>query len=383
MMFKRWHKVCLSFAAALCLFAEKEAFAAELNYESYLESWDSNWQNVVQNLPPGPGGTSANSYQGVTLNISFACYNFSMAPMPGGLQFSSPSDLSTVVNFVHSHGGKVKISFGGASYAPPCAPNYFISQTAGWPGNAATLAAGVVSVVTGNNLDGVDFDVEDPQPAGTTPQQFATDLIAFLRDVRSGLPAGKTLSITIPAQGWNTYWFYLATGAAAVPGLIDYISFMEYDIWVNGSITYPQQIEADILTYSSSPSTSPPPNYSPGWGIPPALIQLGLMPGCDDNQHFLSLADAEDLTNRAVTQGLHGVMTWDLNRDAGSVNTPSCSTYPSGYEYSRGIRDALASLLQLSQPTYSLYPQGKRQITLQMFTREPPPNHGSPSNPNP
>src|ERR1700689_5382261 len=94
----QWKKGCLLLAAALALFAGKEAFAA-LNYETYLESWDPNWQNVVQNFPPGPGGTSATSYQGVTLNVGFACYDFSMAPMPGGLSFSS-ANLGTVVSFV-------------------------------------------------------------------------------------------------------------------------------------------------------------------------------------------------------------------------------------------------------------------------------------------
>ena len=116
MIFKKWSMICFSFTAMLGFFVEKEALAAG-NYETYLESWDSNWQNVVQNLPSGPGGTSANSYENVTLNVSFASYNFKTAPALSGLEFSKPSGLSTVVNFVHSHGGKVRISFGGATHA--------------------------------------------------------------------------------------------------------------------------------------------------------------------------------------------------------------------------------------------------------------------------
>ena len=119
-----------------------------------------------------------------------------------------------------------------------------------------------MSIVEAYNLDGVDFDIEDTQPADCTAQQFASDLISFLQQVRSGLGAGKTLSITIPAQGWGTYWYYLATGVAAIAGLVDYINFMEYDIWVNPSITYAQQIQADISTYHADPSTAPGPNYS-------------------------------------------------------------------------------------------------------------------------
>lgn len=379
MHIRGWRILGVAAIAALGFLKATSTFASTTNYETYLESWDSNWQNVMQNLPPGPGGTSSDAYQGVTLNIAFACYNFSSAPTPSGTQFSNPSSaVSTIVSFVHSQGGKVRMSFGGASYTAPCAPNYFISQTTGWPGNASLLAAGVVSVVVGNNLDGVDFDIEDPQPAGVTPQQFASQLITFLQDVRNSLPAGKTISITIPAQGWNTYWYYLATQAAAIPGLIDYINFMEYDIWVNGSITYPEQILADILTYTSSPSTSPPPNYSPGWGIPADIVQLGLMPGCDDNQHFLSLSDAESLATAAIKRGLYGVMTWDLNRDAGSDNTPTCSTYPSNYEYSTGIRNMFGLLFASLTHTYNLLPQVHRQVTHQKFVKQFPPNHGSP-----
>ncbi|MBI2812545.1 MAG: hypothetical protein HYX67_17205 [Candidatus Melainabacteria bacterium] len=350
--------------------------AAAPVYETYLESWDSNWQNVVQNLPPGPGGTAGTSYAGVTLDVGFACYDFSSAPNPSGLQFSQPN-FTTAVSFVQSHGGKARISFGGASYASPCYPNYFISQTMNWPNNISTLAAGVISVVTGNNLDGVDFDIEDQQPSYASPQVFANDLITFLQAVRSGLPAGKTLSITIPAQGWNTYWFYLATGAAKIPGLIDYINFMEYDIWI-GASSYVAQIEADILTYISPTDMSPPPNYSPGWGLPANLVQLGLMPGCADTPAFLSVADAQDLTNFAIQKGLRAVMTWDLNRDSGSVHSPACSTFPSNYEYTIAIRNASPSL-EISSHTHSPYPLQKRLLTYQPFDLQTPPPHGAPN----
>ncbi len=348
--------------------------ASEMNCESYLETWDPKWQSVVENLPPGPGDSSSTSYNGVTLNVSFACYNF---PGLNGLQYSS-GDLVTTINFVKTHGGKARVSFGGASYAPPCAPNYFISQTSGWPSNYAYLASGVLSAVSDYSLDGVDFDIEDPQPSNVSPQQFASDLITFLKQVRAGLPAGKTLSITIPAQGWGTYWFYLATGVAAIPGLVDYINFMEYDIWV-GTPTYPQQIEADLTTYMASPTTAPAPNYSQGWGIPAGLIQLGLMPGCDDigNQQYLSLEDSDGLASTAKSLGLYGVMTWDLNRDAGSMNTPPCPVYPTNYEYIDGIRDVL-SIDSVGSPSYVKSLRKRRVLTLNRFERQDPPSHGSP-----
>jgi hypothetical protein len=348
--------------------------ALSLNYETYLESWDSQWESVEEGLPPADGDTTETSYNGVVLNISFACYSF---PGLNGLQFSD-SDVATVRDFVDSHAGTNRISFGGASYAPPCAPNYFISQTTGWPGNYQELADGVLDVVSDYSFNGVDFDIEDSQPTAYTPEEFANQLISFLKAVRAGLPSDKTLSITIPGQGWGTYWYYLATGAAAIDGLIDYINFMEYDIWVNTAIGYEKQIEADITTYTADPSTSPEPNWSPGWGIPPGLIQLGLMPGCDDVGNYLSVDDAVTLTSYAYTKGLYGLMTWDLDRDSGSSQTPPCSIYPTNYEYTTAIRNKSKELETSPQITYSLSQRKTRTQYYHPFDRRSPPNHGSP-----
>lgn len=360
------------FTSLFCICAE--GVFSSINTETYLESWDPQWQPVTENLPPASGGTAGNSYNGVTLNIGFACYSF---PGLNGLQFSD-GDVTTVTNFVRSHRGKARISFGGASYASPCYPNYFISQTAGWPDNYASLASGVANVVTTYDLDGVDFDIEDPQPTGVTAQEFADQLIMFLQAVRDNLPSA-ILSITIPGQGWNTYWQYLAQGVAAVEGLVNYIQFMEYDIWVNPAVGYPGQIEADILTYTSPTTAYPGPNYAQGWGLPPGLIQLGIMPGCDDNGNYLSVSNAQTLTTFAVHQQLRGVMEWDLDRDAGASETPTCSTYPSDYEYISTIRNQIdnSETIFLS-PTHIFYPSKRASSVFVPFTRKSPPPHGSP-----
>lgn len=340
---------------------------------TYLESWDSNWQSVVEELPPIQGQPSTDSYQGVTLRIGFACYSF---PGPSGLQFSD-SNLQTVVSFVQSHGGLVQMSFGGASYSPPCYPNYFITQTSGWPNNISDLANGVLNVISAYHLDGVDFDIEDAQPSGFTPQQTATDIINFLQLVRNGLPAGKTLTITIPGQAWApSYWFYLATGVAAINGLVDSINFMEYDIWVNPAITFADQISADLTTYTSPSSTSPAPNYSAGWNLPPSLVVLGIMPGCDDTKNYLSVSDTQQLISVTDSMGLLGMMTWDLDRDAGSVQTPTCSTYPSNYEYIQTIRNPI--LDSQKKPTYTFYPTKNRLINQPNFKQQPVPSDGKP-----
>jgi hypothetical protein len=349
------------------------------NYESYLESWDSGWQTVMQGMPPTPS-TSTTSYDGVILDIAFASYTF---PGLNGIQFNSvSSDTQTVINYVHAQNGLAKISYGGASYA---GPNYFISQTSGWPNNIPSLVSGVTDVVTSYGFDGVDFDIEDSLPGGTTAQDFANSLFSFLTQIRAALP-NKIISLTIPGQGWGTYWEYLAKQVAGA-NTVDCINFMEYDIWV-GAPSYAEQIEADLTTYLAPTTTSPAPNYSPGWGIPPKLIQIGLMPGNDDTSQFLSVADAQTLTITAIDLGLYGIMTWDLNRDGGTDPVPSLEG-ASPYAYTNAIREiifnpeeATLALSHIPRSHISRYRSRNKRahMGIKPFERQAPPPHGAPSN---
>ncbi|MEI8300414.1 MAG: glycosyl hydrolase family 18 protein [Chlamydiota bacterium] len=369
-------KYLCSFAILLTLLTTLHLEGVDYNYEAYLESWDPDWQTVYQGLPGVNGSTG---YAGVVLDIAFAGYNSGAAN--AGLDFTI-GNISGIVTFVHNAGGKVKLSFGGANNG---AANYFISSTAGWPSNINSLATYVAGVINTYNLDGVDFDIEDPLPSGTTAQAFATNLIQFLQAVRQLLGSSKLISITIPGQGWNTYWYYLATGVVALGANnpVNCINFMEYDIWVNSSLTFAEQIEADLVTYTSSPTTSPAPNWSAGWGIPNDLIQLGLMPGCDDTQQFLSVAAAGSLASYVNSEKFYGVMIWDLDRDSGLDKTPTCSSgYPTGYEYSTQIRTSLEENLTLDSTVKKTartirFPNHNKFRVLPSFKRKAPPLHGA------
>jgi GH18 family chitinase len=352
--------------------ANQDALIGVQAYETYLESWDSRWHQVLTGLPPTPLN-SPTRYDNVIVDIAFASYTF---PGLNGVQFANPdADTHTVIDYVHSQNGKVKISYGGASYA---GPNYFISKTEGWPNNIPTLVAGVTSVVTNYDFDGVDFDIEDSLPATSSAEEFADQLFNFLTQVRRALP-NKIISLTIPAQGWGTYWKILAKKVAEAR-TVDYINFMEYDIWV-GAPSYSAQIEADILTYTSPIGTFPAPNYSEGWGIAASLIQLGLMPGRDDTNRDLTLDDAKTLTHYAVSNGLVGVMTWDLNRDAGIIDPAN------PYKYSTAIREILSQIPLLGN--VFLFPPPKQKHFIKSrkkarklrppFERQSPPLHGAPA----
>lgn len=348
---------------SVCLM--QQAISAPLNYESYAESWPGDTiVSVTEGLPPGPGGSSSNAYENVMWTAAFADYDFSgytPGDLPPGLECSKP-DLVTAATWVHAKGGQVKLSFGGATYPITSAPDF---------SNLSALASDVASVINDTTIgftwDGVDFDIECNAPPGMTSQEYATTLLSFLQQVRALCPH-KIISLTFPSQGWGNWEVYLAQDLASHLGVVDYINFMEYDIWI-AAPSYLQQIQADIVTYTAPTGTAPAPNNSPGWGLPAELIQLGLMTGTDDQGQVLLQQDAYTLAQYAVSKGLYGVMTWDLTRD---------STASPAYGYSAQIREGVASTPSPSLQFSGTFPVSTRQVSLVPFVRQPAPNHGAP-----
>ena len=243
----------------------------------------------------------------------------------------------------------------------------------------------MIDVVQSYGFDGVDFDIEDPLPSNTTAETFASQLLSFLQQVRAGLPS-SLISITIPGQSWGQYWQYLAQEVAATPGLVDYINFMEYDIWINPSLPstsnqYQQQIMADITTYTSPTTTAPAPNYAPGWGLPVPLVQTGLMGGYDDLGHYLTPEASSNLSSMAEDLGLYGIMFWDLDRDAGTNASPPTTDQPP-YTYSDTIRSSLLNPISTSRftPAKSTKASFSKNCGRQtLFLKYLPPPHGAPA----
>jgi chitinase len=271
-----------------CLFAQIP------EYESYIESWDSEYMTVLQNM---------NIQSGVVVNVAFGNFQFSNnSKTIGGLNFSS-SDLKQVISYVHGRGGQVKISLGGATY-----PLTSTLKSVG----PQHLATSVSACVAYYGLDGVDLDIEDNPNAQSE--------ITFIQDLRQMLGSDKIITLTVPGQDWN------GTAATVIPAVksdVTYFNFMEYDISITPSLGFVGTIQSDIGQYQTM------------WGLSPSQIQLGLMPGNDDEGQNLSLQDAQNLTTWAIQQGLAGIMTWDLDRDYEGT------TGQAPFAYSNAIMDIL------------------------------------------
>jgi hypothetical protein len=322
---------------------------------------------------------------GNTLDIAFASFNFPGGGLGGMTE--TKSQIQQVISFVHGQGGKVKISFGGAT-AP-----YFLNNSNSWP-NVLLIASNIAVILNDNvtwGFDGADFDIETPN--AQAPAGFANSLITLLTTLRQAVGPSKIISLTVPGQGWGTYietvCRSLANAKVTISGaqvdVVNYFFFMEYDIWVPTGGSYAQQIATDIGIYG--PGTAPT-----NWQVPFNKIMLGLMPGKDDLGRVLALTDVvgngqanTGLVNFALRNGLYGIGTWDLNIDyAGAGGQGSLA-------YSKAIVAALAKGQEVGAEgdvdtvDYGTVasPIGKQPYTSNSFQVQsfpPADTHGSPNN---
>ncbi len=236
--------------------------------ESYWESWNS----------ADPISAIVNMHVDI-INISFA--NFASTGTHtyaiAGVE-STPAVIAQLVTLAHNAGKKVKIAVGGATY--PLAPQLKTTQ------DAIGMAQAIATYVQQNNLDGIDFDIEDyPAPALQ---------IALIQNTRQLLGSSKLVSYTPKAPASTTFPYYTVIQGAHQ--YLDAILIMAYNYYPG----YSAQEDAEALI---------------AMGVPASKISIGLMPGYDDIGVMTSLADITEAAQYIEQNGLQGIMFWDLNRD--------------------------------------------------------------------
>jgi hypothetical protein len=250
--------------------------------------------------------------------LAFASFNFNSTDYIPGFGSISMQEVQQITNLVHSHGAKISLSVGGATYP------FYGSDLYPRPGD---LANNINQVLIKCGFDGVDFDIEDYY--GNVPSDFANQAGSLINTLRS-LNNGLYISLTTPAQAWASGCYQQQLINLTI-GNLNAWQPMEYDIWVQSGYTYAQQIQYDINYYVNN------------WYVNPSKIVLGLMPGKDDTSRDLTLQDALNSTSFAIENKLLGIMTWDADLDALGIdgNAP--------YAYSLGIQS------MLSKHNYSIY----------------------------
>ncbi|HEX4068460.1 MAG TPA: glycosyl hydrolase family 18 protein [Candidatus Babeliales bacterium] len=236
--------------------------------ESYWESWNSaDSLSAIVNMHVD------------IIDIAFAnftttgTHTFAIA----GVE-ADPSAIAQLVTLAHNAGKKVKIAVGGATY--PLSPQLKTTQ------DALGMAQAIATYIQQNNLDGVDFDIEDyPAPALQ---------ISLIQQTRALLGNNALITYTPKSPASTTYPYY-----AVIQGAYQYltgISIMAYDY--GQGYNYQDDVQALIAM-----------------GVPASKITVGLMPGEDDLGVMTSVADITNAAHYIQNNGLLGIMFWDLNRD--------------------------------------------------------------------
>lgn len=277
-----------------------------MNYTTYITTWGTNPFTQIQDMI-----NKSVIKNNTRVILAFASFNFiSTDYIPGIEGGLTMATIQEITNLVHTYGGKISLSIGGATYP------FNGSSLYDKPGD---LANNINIVLSKCGFDGVDFDIEDYY--GNVPSNFANQAASLINTLRS-LNSGLYISLTTPAQAWSAGCYQQQLLNLTI-GNINVWQPMEYDLWIESGSTYYDQIMWDINYYINN------------WSVNPSKIVLGLMPGADDMNHNLSLQDTLNLTSFAKSKNLSGIMTWDANIDSTGVdgNAP--------YAYSLGIESML------------------------------------------
>lgn len=268
-------------------FASAPLQANKMEFEGYIESWKQDSWNALQHL-----AIQSNTVVDIAFgNFTFTVDNAGDITAIGGLEMPL-QEFNNFIAFVHGKGGKVKLSLGGATY-PLC--QYLRSAQ-----DAPRLAQLIAKAITQFHLDGIDLDIEDSANSPHYYPEFPQNAVLMIQDLRQYAPANSLITLTVPGGAWFEPWQTIIPGAK---GSVSFITFMEYNIWIEHGKTFVEQIMWDIGHYQTL------------WGLTPQQIQLGLMPGPDDLGQNLTLTDAGQLAEWAKDKGLSGVMIWSFNRD--------------------------------------------------------------------
>ena len=275
-----------------------------MSYTTYITTWGTDPFELIQDM------ISKNVIQNTHVILAFASFNFASTDYIPGFEGITIGETQIIVNLVHTNGGKISLSIGGATF-PFYGSDLYLS-----PG---LLASNINAVLSLCDFDGADFDIEDSYV--NVPSNFANQAASLINTLKNINP-GLYITLTTPAQAWSQ-GCYQQNLLNLTIGNLNAWQPMEYDLWIESGSSYYYQIQYDINYYMIN------------WGVNPAKIIIGLMPGLDDTGNNLSLKDALNITSLAISKGIAGVMTWDADNDAKGVDGNA------QYAYSLGIIRAL------------------------------------------
>ncbi len=292
--------------------------SAALEFVGFWESWsDTNRSEAFHKLGSVPSGVT-------TTDVAFSIADSNEVSPP---QNTYP--LGPGAKRIHAHGGKVLLSFGGAT-SP-----FGITDPAQFASNLGAYAKSHAKV-----YDGFDFDDE------VMPSNGQQQLIDVLLAVRKALPnAIVTFDAFIDGADPGSGSGHQGEDIAVVQqagSAIDYLNVMAYDQYGWHPSDHPDcsyrqgssdDCRLDVLRQFASI------DVGSGHTFPKSKIVLGLMIGSADDGVVISPHAASGYARQVRSLGYRGIMIWDLDRD-NPQSGPSGTGHPKG-TYVRAISKAL------------------------------------------
>jgi chitinase len=279
--------------------------AGSLQFAGFWESWsDTNSADAFSSLSSVPATVT-------TTDVAFSIADDNtIAPV----QNAYP--LLPGAQAIHGRGGKVLLSFGGAT------SQFTISNT-------AQFVANLQAFMTANPglYDGFDFDDE------VMPWNGQAQLIGVINATRAAFPhaiitmdafmSGADPQVTLSTHQGEDVAILQKAGTA-----LDYVNVMDYDQYGWHPSDHPNcsytagatdDCHEDVIADFAKIATT-------GGGTFPAnKVVMGLMIGPADDGAVISPANASAYATWVRSHGYHGIMIWDLDRDC-----------PSGTGYAKG-----------------------------------------------
>jgi len=235
----------------------------------------------------------------------------------------------STAGYAHQKGAVVLVSAGGATESP-----YTL--------NATTYGQTVAQWAQTNNLDGVDFDLENLGTGFTfgamSGDQVVAWMVAATKAARAVFPAGTGYISHAPQAPYigpvggdpQTYWAGTSGGYTAVylAGGIDFLNVQFYNQGAADYTTY-----ASLFTQSSSDFPGTAVQQIAGYGIPLSAIVVGKpVQTSDANSGYVTPADLSTFFTQAAGMGWNaGVMGWQWSSSNPSITASWIQAiYPPG-----------------------------------------------------
>lgn len=191
---------------------------SEFRKVGYFEAWNSERSCLNMDITDMPTGRITH------IHFAFATVtkDFDVSVEAVKDQFQKYKDLKT--------NAKKIVSFGGWDFST--GENTFqLFRDATNAANRDTFVTNAVAFLKENELDGLDFDWEYPGapdipgvPPGSPAE--ANNYLEFLNKLKAKMPAGKSISVALPAS----FWYLQTYPVVWMQYFVDYFVYMTYDL---------------------------------------------------------------------------------------------------------------------------------------------------------